>query len=50
VASIGVPEANTGGVAVFAHIGGFVAGMVLVVLMGGYRRPPPPVTFNGYWR
>ena len=51
VASVGVPEAqNTGGVAYFAHIGGFVAGMILVVLMGGYRRPPRATTFNEYWR
>ena len=39
VASVGVPEAqNAGGVAYFAHIGGFLSGMILVVLMGGLRR------------
>ncbi len=38
VASIGASPETTGGVAVFAHIGGFVAGMLLVVLMGGLRR------------
>src|SRR5207247_4169135 len=32
VASIGVQDANAGGIAVFAHIGGLVAGMLLVVL------------------
>jgi rhomboid family protein len=38
VGSLGVPAAqNAGGVAYFAHIGGFVAGMILVVLMGGTR-------------
>ena len=43
VASVGVPEGqNTGGVAYFAHIGGFVAGMLLVVIMGGYRRNAGP--------
>jgi len=45
VASIGASADTSGGVAVFAHIGGFVAGMLLVVLMGGLRRPayaPPP--------
>jgi|SRR5229473_2232572 len=46
VASVGIPEAqNAGGVAYFAHIGGFVAGMILVGIMGGFRRPgaaPPP--------
>jgi len=46
VASIGASPDATGGVAVFAHIGGFVAGMVLVVLMGGLRRTPQ--TYNQY--
>src|SRR5262249_17834972 len=32
---------DVGGVAYFAHVGGFVAGMVLIVLMGG-RRPRRP--------
>ena len=42
VGSLGVPDAqDMGGVAYFAHIGGFVAGMILIVLMGGRRRPPP---------
>jgi membrane associated rhomboid family serine protease len=40
VASLGVPNAETGGgVAFFAHIGGFVAGPVLLLLLGGGRRP-----------
>lgn len=39
VASIGASSDVTGGVAVFAHIGGFIAGMILIVLMGGTRRP-----------
>ena len=30
---------DTGGVAYMAHIGGFVAGLVLVMLFGGIRRP-----------
>jgi membrane associated rhomboid family serine protease len=47
VGSLGVPSAqNAGGVAYFAHIGGFVAGMVLIGIVGGFRRPrrrePPP--------
>ncbi|HEX9637356.1 MAG TPA: rhomboid family intramembrane serine protease [Acidobacteriota bacterium] len=36
-AEIGVRSAQTGGVAWWAHIGGFVAGLVLIVLMGGLR-------------
>jgi membrane associated rhomboid family serine protease len=48
VGSLGVRDAqDMGGVAYFAHIGGFVAGMVLIFLLGGLRRrrapqPPPP--------
>ena len=39
VGSLGVRDAaNSGGVAYFAHLGGFVAGIVLIVLMGGTRR------------
>ncbi|MGH2365470.1 MAG: rhomboid family intramembrane serine protease [Chloroflexota bacterium] len=40
VAAVGAP--NMGGVATFAHIGGFLAGMVLVFLFR--RRPPPQLT------
>jgi membrane associated rhomboid family serine protease len=41
LASLGAqtPEA-AGGVAWFAHIGGFVAGPLLLLLLGGFRRPP----------
>ncbi|HEX6158846.1 MAG TPA: rhomboid family intramembrane serine protease [Thermoanaerobaculia bacterium] len=48
VGSLGVRDAqDMGGVAYWAHIGGFVAGLALIVLMGGKRRvrqeqPPPP--------
>jgi membrane associated rhomboid family serine protease len=37
--SLGVRTAETGGVAWWAHIGGFVAGLVLVRLLGRGRRP-----------
>lgn len=47
VGSLGVTDAqDVGGVAYFAHIGGFVAGMLLIVVFGGFARPrrqqPPP--------
>ena len=47
VGSLGVTDAqDMGGVAYFAHIGGFVAGMLLIAPFGGFRRPrkvePPP--------
>jgi membrane associated rhomboid family serine protease len=38
VAEIGVRTAQTGGVAFWAHIGGFVFGMALMVLLGWTRR------------
>ncbi len=39
VASLGV--ATSGGVAYWAHVGGFICGLVLVWLYFGRRRPPP---------
>lgn len=43
VASLNVDTAQeAGGVAYFAHIGGFVAGLILVRLFGGRRPPPVP--------
>jgi membrane associated rhomboid family serine protease len=36
-----------GGVAYMAHIGGFVAGMILTYVLGGTRRALPP---SGYYR
>jgi membrane associated rhomboid family serine protease len=38
VGSLGVPEASGGGVAFWAHIGGFVAGMLLVKLLARSER------------
>ena len=40
---------SAGGIAYFAHIGGFVAGMVLIQLLGGLRRPRRPAYSNS-WR
>jgi membrane associated rhomboid family serine protease len=40
VGSLGATDSG-GGVAYFAHIGGFVCGIVLILLMGGRRRRPP---------
>jgi membrane associated rhomboid family serine protease len=42
VLSSAMSGSETGGVAWFAHIGGFVAGLVLVVMLVPRRRPPPP--------
>lgn len=41
---------SAGGVAYFAHIGGFIAGMVLIVLLGGLRRRSPKPVYYNDWR
>ena len=38
VGSIGYSQASQGGVAFFAHIGGFIAGMILIAVMGTRER------------
>jgi len=38
---ISVVGGEGGGVAYMAHIGGFIAGVVLIFLLGGRRAPPP---------
>jgi membrane associated rhomboid family serine protease len=43
--SLGV-SVETGGVAVWAHIGGFIAGVVLIKLMQPTRRRPRPLGFE----
>lgn len=43
-------DPSQGGVAYFAHIGGFLAGVFLVLLMGGRRRPRSAISFDDYWR
>jgi membrane associated rhomboid family serine protease len=45
VGSLGATDSG-GGVAYFAHIGGFVCGMVLILLMGGRRRRPPAPRYD----
>jgi membrane associated rhomboid family serine protease len=39
IGSIASMSTQTGGVAYMAHIGGFVAGMALTLLLGGRRQP-----------
>jgi membrane associated rhomboid family serine protease len=41
VGSVGYSQTSQGGVAWFAHVGGFVAGMLLVMLMGTNQRARP---------
>jgi membrane associated rhomboid family serine protease len=50
VGSLGVTDAqDLGGVAYFAHIGGFIAGMILIVVFGGFRRPRRPQPPAPWW-
>ena len=44
---ISVAGAQSGGVAYMAHIGGFVAGVALIFLLGGRRAPPPREVLPG---
>jgi len=48
-ASMGANLQSAGGIAYFAHIGGFAAGMLLITLLGGRRAPPRPA-YHDYWR
>ena len=41
VGSVGYSQVSQGGVAWFAHVGGFIAGMLLVMLMPGVQRARP---------
>jgi membrane associated rhomboid family serine protease len=38
IGSVGYSQASQGGVAFFAHVGGFIAGMILVSIMGTQER------------
>ena len=42
LASLGAPTEQTSGVAVWAHVGGFVAGLVLIVIFRGRTASPRP--------
>ena len=47
LASLGVGNYETNGVAVWAHVGGFLAGVLMIFIMTIFR-PPPPVDPFGY--
>jgi len=47
--SLGVSTMATGGVAWFAHIGGFVVGLVVGFVARGRRRPPVDSERTRYW-
>ena len=47
VGSVGYSHVSQGGTAYFAHIGGFLAGMVLINVMGTQAATTPP--HDLYW-
>jgi len=51
VGSLGMTgQEQSGGVAYFAHIGGFVLGMILINVFGGRRTPPGPRRVETFYR
>ena len=44
---ISIVGGQTGGVAYMAHIGGFIAGVALIFLLGGRRAVPPREMLRG---
>jgi membrane associated rhomboid family serine protease len=47
ITSLGANTDTSGGVAVWAHIGGFIAGLLLVLIMRP-RSPAPAIAYRGY--
>jgi membrane associated rhomboid family serine protease len=45
VASLSTVQQGMGGVAYFAHVGGFVTGLVITFLLRSQLGPPPPVSY-----
>jgi membrane associated rhomboid family serine protease len=50
VASLAHVQQDMGGVAYFAHIGGFVAGLILTLLFRPAMRPPAPISYPPFPR
>src|ERR1051326_4190181 len=50
VASLGTAQQSMGGVAYFAHVGGFVAGLVITLLLRPLLKPPADVSYPYYPR
>ena len=47
ITSLGASTDTSGGVAVWAHVGAFIAGLILVLVMHP-RRAQPAVAYRGY--
>lgn len=49
-ASLANVQQGMGGVAYFAHVGGFIAGLIITFALRSRLRPPPPVSYPYYPR
>jgi membrane associated rhomboid family serine protease len=45
IASLGSTQQAMGGVAYFAHVGGFVTGLVITLLLRPLLKPPPDISY-----
>jgi len=45
VASLGSAQQAMGGVAYFAHVGGFVTGLVITLILRPLLKPPPDISY-----
>jgi membrane associated rhomboid family serine protease len=45
IASLSTVQQGMGGVAYFAHVGGFVTGLLITFVLRRWLRPPPPVSY-----
>jgi membrane associated rhomboid family serine protease len=50
VAALATVQQDMGGVAYFAHVGGFVTGLVLTLIFRPFMRPPAPVSYPAFPR
>src|SRR6266446_430491 len=45
IAALGSAQQGMGGVAYFAHVGGFVSGLVITLLLRPWLKPPPDISY-----
>ena len=45
IASLSTVQQGMGGVAYVAHVGGFIAGLLITLVMRSRLRPPPPISY-----
>jgi len=50
IATLGNTQQNMGGVAYMAHVGGFVAGLLITLLIRPRQEPPPDISYPSFPR